>query len=55
MVKAKRQTVVSGPWWFTVRQYLMGMTESTMLMKFKNRNEPISPLLTVVFGLWHGE
>lgn len=53
--RRQRQAVVSGSWWFTVRQYLMGMTESTTLMKFKNRNEPISLLLTVVFGLWHGE
>lgn len=41
MVKAKRQTVVSGSWWFTVRQYLMGMTESTVLTKFQNWNEQI--------------
>lgn len=41
MVKAKRQTAVSGSWWFTVRQYLMGMTESTVLTKFQNRNEKI--------------
>lgn len=35
MVKAQRQTVVSGSCGFTVRQYLMGMTESTVLMMFK--------------------
>lgn len=55
MVKAKRQTVVSGSWWFNVRQYLMGTTESTVLTKFQNRNEQISLLLTLMFGLWHGE
>lgn len=51
MVKAKKQTVVSGSWWFTVRQYLMGINESSKLSK--NRNEPISFVdATVLIVLW---
>lgn len=37
----QRQTVVSGPWWFTVRQYLMGIIESSPLTQLQNQIEPI--------------
>lgn len=37
----QRQTVASGSWWFTVRQYLMGITESALLTPFQSQREPI--------------